>query len=553
VEDRKLNGGDVLVETLISRDVDTVFFVPGGTYTTVLRALSARGNAVRAVATRLESSAVFAAEAYAAIRSRPACVFVSRAPGATNASIGIHTAMQASRPVVLFVANIPRALKQREAFQEIDYQGMYGPIAKAVFDVQSFQDVARVTARALDLAVSGRPGPVVVSVSKDILDTETGDAVLPPAYSPPQGGPEAGALDAAVAAIDAARRPVLLAGEGVAFEGAHADLTALVEACGAGVLAAYRQQDVFDNGHGAWLGQLTLNRTPHIQRALAECDLLLVLGNRMDSVTTADYTPLPATQKLIMVHPDAQVFAAWQPQVALLAHTGPTMRALSARVAPPDAERLAWRGELNAAERVSATAAQLDIHGNVNLAQVIAAFEKTVGEDTILVSDAGTFGRWLQRYYRHRRPRTSLGPVSGAMGYGVPGGLGASVAAPGAQVVVWVGDGGFLMTGHEAAAIVQEQLPVKIIVCDNSAWGSILVHQNKRFPDWDFGTRLRSPDFRTLAEAYGMPAFRVERTADFQVALDGALAEPGPALIHLRLDARDASPYSGAALADAKD
>jgi acetolactate synthase-1/2/3 large subunit len=517
VEDRKLNGGDVLVETLISRDVDTVFFVPGGTYTTVLRALSARGNAVRAVATRLESSAVFAAEAYAAIRSRPACVFVSRAPGATNASIGIHTAMQASRPVVLFVANIPRALKQREAFQEIDYQGMYGPIAKAVFDVQSFQDVARVTARALDLAVSGRPGPVVVSVSKDILDTETGDAVLPPAYSPPQGGPEAGALDAAVAAIDAARRPVLLAGEGVAFEGAHADLTA------------------------------------HIQRALAECDLLLVLGNRMDSVTTADYTPLPATQKLIMVHPDAQVFAAWQPQVALLAHTGPTMRALSARVAPPDAERLAWRGELNAAERVSATAAQLDIHGNVNLAQVIAAFEKTVGEDTILVSDAGTFGRWLQRYYRHRRPRTSLGPVSGAMGYGVPGGLGASVAAPGAQVVVWVGDGGFLMTGHEAAAIVQEQLPVKIIVCDNSAWGSILVHQNKRFPDWDFGTRLRSPDFRALAEAYGMPAFRVERTADFQVALDGALAEPGPALIHLRLDARDASPYSGAALADAKD
>lgn len=548
-----LNGGEVLVQTLISRDVDTVFFVPGGTYTTVLRALSANAPTVRAVATRLESSAVFAAEAYAAVRGKPACVFVSRAPGATNAAIGIHTAMQASRPLVLFVANIPRALKQREAFQEIDYQTMYAPIAKAVFDVHAFHDVARVTARALDLAVTGRPGPVVVSVSKDILDGETGEVPIPARYVAPRGGPEADTLERAVALLDRAQRPLLLAGESIASEGAHAQLQQLAEACGAGVLAAYRQQDVFDNTHEAWIGQLTLNRTEHITRALAECDLLLVLGSRLDSVTTADYTPFAAGQKRIMVHPEASVFAQWQPEVAMLSHTAAAMRALSERAARPHASRLAWRAELNAAERASSTVGELNIHGEVNLAQVIAQFQHAVGEDAILVSDAGTFGRWLQRYYRHAKPRTSLGPVSGAMGYGVPGGLGASAAAPHARVFVWVGDGGFLMTGHECAALVQESLPVKIIVCDNAAWGSILVHQNRRFEGWDFGTRLKSPDFTAMAEAYGMKAFRVSNTDAFAGALQGAMEHPGPALIHLLLDARDVSPYTGAALADAKD
>ncbi len=548
-----MNGGDVLVETLVSRDVDTVFFVPGGTFTTVLRALSERRNEVRAVSTRLESSAVFAAEAYAAVRGKPACVFVSRAPGATNASIGIHTAMQASRPVVLFVANIPRTLKQREAFQEIDYQGMYGPVAKAVLDANAFGEVARVTARALDLAVTGRPGPVVVTVSKDVLDGETGDAVVPARYVPPRGGPEPGALATAVELLDRARHPLILAGEGVAFEGAHGELRRLAEASGAGVLAAYRHQDVLDNEHEAWLGQLTLNRTPHIQRAIAECDLLLAVGARLDSVTTADYTPFPPGQTLVLVHPDPSVFAAWQPEVAMLSHAGPALRALSERVTAPDFDRLAWRRELNAAERATSAVDGVEVHGAVNLAQVIACFQELAGEEAILVSDAGTFGRWLQRYYRHRRPRTSLGPVSGAMGYGVPGGLGASVAAPGRPVFVWVGDGGFLMTGHEAAAIVQEGLPVKIIVCDNAAWGSILVHQHRRFPGWDYGTRLKSPDFAVLAAGYGMPAFPVERTDRFEAALRDAIAEPGPALIHLKLDARDVSPYSGAALAQAKD
>jgi acetolactate synthase-1/2/3 large subunit len=548
-----LNGGEVLVETLVSRGVEAAFFVPGGTYVTVLEALSRKPNAIRSIATRLESSAVFAAETYAALARRPACVFVSRAPGATNAAIGIHTAMQASRPLVLFVANIPRGLKQREAFQEIDYQGMYGPVAKAVFDVQSFADIPRVTARALDLAVTGRPGPVVVSISKDVLDGETGEPALPPAYRAPLAGPDPAALEQVVALLDEARHPLILAGEMIAWEGGHAALAALAEASGAGVLGAYRQQDVLDNTHPAWLGQLTLNRTAHIEEAMASCDLLLSLGCRMDSVTTGDYAPLPAGQALVMVHPEPTVFAAWQPRVAMASHTVSVMQALAGRVRAPDAARLGWRDALHQAEVAGADPAAIAVHGEVNLAQVIRHFQRNVPEDTILISDAGTFGRWLHRFHVHRHPDTSLGPVSGAMGYGVPGGIGAAVAQPGRTAVVWVGDGGFLMTGHEAAVIVQEQLPVKIMVCDNSAWGSILIHQQKRFPGWDFATRLRSPDFATLAKGYGMPAFSVPRTDAFPEALAQAMAVDGPALVHLHLDARDISPYAGAALAGAKD
>lgn len=538
-----MNGGELLLATLRSRGVDTIFYVAGGTYITVLEALS-RQNVVKAIGTRLESSAVFAAEAYTAFARKPACVFVSRAPGATNASIGIHTAMQASRPVVLFVANIPQAMKQREAFQEIDYRLMYGPIAKGVFDVNSFDELAPVAARALDLAMSGRPGPVVVSVSRDILDGPTGEPEVPRPTAPLRAGPDAAALDAAVSLIDAAKRPILIAGEMIHFERAHRELELLADATGIGVMTAYRQQDVFSNEHAGWMGGLGLNRTPHGEKALDECDLLVAVGTRFDSVTTDDYAMLRPDQKLIMVYPEPSEFSQWQPDVAMVAHTRSTLRELADRCAPATPERLAWRDEVHRAEYEFSEPGDVQVHGDVNMAKVITEFKAQVPKDAVLVADAGTFGRWIQRFYRYTVPDTSLGPVSGAMGYGVPGGIGAAVAAPERPVFVWVGDGGFLMTGQEAAVIAQEGLPVKIIVCDNSAWGSILVSQEKRFPGLNYGTILKSPNFTTLAEGYGIPAFRVETSEAFGDALAGALATPGPALIHLMLDSRDVSPFS---------
>jgi acetolactate synthase I/II/III large subunit len=544
-----MNGGEVVVETLLSRGIDTVFFVPGGTYVTVLEALSRVQDRIRSVPTRLESSAMFAAETYSAIRRKPACVFVSRAPGASNAVIGAHTAMQASRPLVLFVANIPRAQKGREAFQEIDYLRMFSPVAKAVFDVNSFEELADVTARALDLAVSGRPGPVVCAIAKDILDGVTGEPTIPSLPAPVVLGAEPGATQVAAGLIRDAKHPIILAGEMIPYEGAVQELMDFAEASGAGVMTAYRQQDVFPNDHPAYFGQLTLNRLPFQTEAWDQCDLVINIGSRLDSVTSADYTLLRDDQKMIMAYPDASVFSQWQADVALGSNAKPALTALTLALASfePPASRITWRDAVHAKEAAYAVPGEIDIQGDVDMAEVITAFAAIVPDDAILSSDAGTFGRWLHRYYRCNAPYSSFGPISGAMGYGVPGAIGAAIADPARPVFAWCGDGGFLMTGQEAATIVQEKLPVTIIVCDNSAWGSILTHQQKRFEDWDFGTRLVSPDFAALGAGYGMTTFTVSKTSEFTDALRGAMDHNGPALIHIKLDLRDVSPYSGSA------
>jgi acetolactate synthase-1/2/3 large subunit len=544
-----MNGGEVVVATLLSREIETVFFVPGGTYVTVLEALSRVQNKIRSVATRLESSAMFAAETYSAIKRKPACVFVSRAPGASNAVIGVHTAMQASRPLVLFVANIPRNQKGREAFQEIDYLRMFSPVAKAVFDVNSFDELADVTARALDLSVSGRPGPVVCAIAKDILDGVTGDPTIPPAPAPVILGAEPTATEAAAALIREAKHPIILGGEMIPFEGAIQELQDFAEASGAGVMTAYRQQDIFPNEHPAHFGQLTLNRLPFQTEAWDKCDLIINIGCRLDSATTSDYTLIRDDQKMIMAYPDASIFSQWQADVALGANAKPALVALTKALTgfEPPAARVAWRDDIHAKEVAYAAPGEIEVVGDVDMAQVIATFGEIVPDDAILSADAGTFGRWLHRYYRSNAPFSNFGPISGAMGYGVPGAIGAAVADPDRPVFAWCGDGGFLMTGQEAAAIVQEKLPVTIIVCDNSAWGSILVHQQKRFGDWDFGTRLVSPDFAMLGRGYGMAAFTVTKTSEFAEALRSSMAHNGPALIHIKLDLRDVSPYSGSA------
>jgi acetolactate synthase-1/2/3 large subunit len=543
-----MNGGEVVVRTLLSRGIDTAFFVAGGTFITVLEAMSRVTDELRAVPMRLESSATFAAEAYAAMRRRPAAVFVTRAPGAANATIGVHNAMQASRPMVLFIAGIPGPQKQREAFQEIDYNLMYRPIAKAVFEVHSFDELANVTARALDLSVSGRPGPVVVSVGRDVLDGPEGTPAIPAPASVPANGADAQAIERVAARIREARHPLILAGEQIAWEGEHDALRRLAEVSGAGVVLAYRQQDVLANDHDAYIGHLTLNRLAHVERALDECDLLISVGSRLDSVTTHDYTFLRDGQALVMAHPDPAAFSQWQPVESVVSNAGPLMcglaDALESSEIPP--ERLKWRQLLNAEERSFGDASQVIVNGDVNLAHVLAHFRANVPADSVICSDAGTFGRWLHRFYPFTQPDTCLGPVSGAMGYGVPAGVGAAtaLAGTGRRAFVFVGDGGFLMTGQEAATIAQEKLPVTIVVCDNSAWGSILVSAQKRFPGMDYGLRLESPDFTALGKGYGLNTHRVENTEQFAPALSAVMADDGPSLIHILLDARDVSPYS---------
>ncbi len=543
-----MNGGEVVVETMLSRGVDTIFVVPGSTNVTIMECLSRNQNKIRSVPTRLESAAVFAADAYAAVKKKPACVICSRAPGAANALIGIHNAMQASRPVVLIVSNIPQRLKGREAFQEANYLTMYAPIAKAVFDVNSFNEIAEVMARALDLSVSGRPGPVVVAISRDILDGPEGDPVIPKAPAPVRVGPDPDAVQGAARLIEESKHPIIVGGEMVNFEAGDKDLVAFAEATGAGVMAAYRQEGCVPSDHASYFGHLSLNRLPFQEEALKDCDLVISMGSRFDSVTCADYTMIRPDQKLIMVYPDPSVFSQWQCDVALGSHTVPAMKAITAALkSKPSKDRIAWRDGIHAKEVAFAQPGEIQIQGDIDMAKVIAHFNATVPQDSIMVSDAGTFGRWVSRYYRFNKPDTELSSVSGSMGYGVPGGIGAQVANPDAPVFVWVGDGGFTMTGNECATLAQEDLPVKVIVCDNSGWGSILVGQNKRFEGWDFCTRLKSPDFATLGRGFGMESWTVRKTDEFPAALEGMLAAKGPAMIHLVQDLRDVSPFTGAA------
>ena len=543
-----MHGGEIVVETWLSRGVDTVFFVPGGTNVTVLEALSRNQNKIRSVSTRLESSAVFAADAYAGIRKKPACVICSRAPGATNASIGIHTAMQASRPVVLFITNIPRRQKGREAFQEINYMEMYAPIAKAVIDVNSLDELAGDVARALDISISGRPGPVVVAISKDILDEEADDPLIPKPAAPVRFGPDALAVDRAARLIESSKHPIILAGELVGFESASNELEKFAEATGAGVMTAYRQQDSIRADHPSHFGHLSINRLPFQEQALKESDLIIAVGSRLDSVSTADFTMLRPDQKLIMIYPEPSAFAQWQADAALGSNVIPAMEAIAnALSAPPPPDRIAWRDKVHQAEVDFAKPGEIEIQGDIDMAQVIEHFNKSVPKESVMVSDAGTFGRWITRYYRFNEPNTELSPVSGAMGYGVPGGIGAQIANPDAPVFVWVGDGGFLMTGNECAVIVQEKLPVKLIVCDNNCWGSIMVHQQKTFEGWDFGTRLQSPDFAAIGRGFGMPTWTVAKTEEFAGALEEMMAVDGPAMLHILQDLRDVSPYSGSA------
>jgi acetolactate synthase-1/2/3 large subunit len=422
---------------------------------------------------------------------------------------------------------------------------MYGSVAKAVIEPEHARQIPDVTARALALSVSGRPGPVVVVLPKDITEGDAGDASVPEPGGLPSAGPDPDALARAAALIDAARHPVVIAGEMVAFECAQDALIAFAEASGAGVCAAYRRQDTFPNDHPAYLGHLEINRVEFQDAAWRDCDLVIAAGSRLDGVSTQDFSMIRPDQKLIHIFPDPDVLARWRSEAALAAGVAPTLAALTKAVRAPGRERLAWRERVHAAYLAFSTPGEVPVHGEVDMARIVEEVDRAAPEDAVILCDSGTFARWVHRYYRFTRPGTQAGPMSGAMGYAVPGALGTALAKPEAPTIAFVGDGGFLMTGQEMTTAVQHNLPIKVVLCDNNAWGSILTSQQKKYgPEGEFATRLKSPDFAMVARGYGVHAAAVARTAEFAAAFAEAMAHDGPALIHLLLDDRDISPFT---------
>jgi acetolactate synthase-1/2/3 large subunit len=537
------SGGQVLVDQLVRHGADLAFGVPGESYLAVLDAL--RDAPLRLIVTRHESGAANMAEAYGKLTGRPGVCMVTRGPGATNASNGVHTAMQDSTPMLLFVGQVARETIGREAFQELDYRAVFGTMAKWATQIDRAERVPEIVARAYAVATSGRPGPVVIALPEDMLASQVD--VPDAAPHRPLAGPRPDERDMARLAelLSQARAPLAIVGEGGWTAQTGADVAAFAEAQAVPVAASFRCQDYVDNASPAYAGHAALAMDPALATRMREADLLLAIGGRLGEIPTAGYTlvrPGAPTQRLVHVHPDArEIGAVYPPELGIVA--GLEAFAAAARALEP-AGADARAGLLEAAhgeyERNLAEARELP--GALQMTAVMAALRERLPADAILTNGAGNFSVWAHRYYQFRRYPTQLGPRSGSMGYGVPAAVAAKAVHPDRPVVCVAGDGDFLMTGQELATAVQEELAVIVLVVNNAMYGTIRMHQERHYPGRVVGTDLRNPDFVAYARAFGAHGALVERSEDFAGALDEALGCGRPALIELRVDPQAITP-----------
>lgn len=541
--------GHALVEALIAQGIETVFGVPGESFLAVLDGFHEHADRIRFVACRQEGGAAFMAEAGAKLSGKPGVCFVTRGPGATNASIGLHTAFQDSTPMLLFIGQVGSDMRDREAFQELDYRAVFGPnslgFAKWATEIPSADRLPEYVARAFHVAQQGRPGPVVLALPEDMLTTATTARVLE-RVEPAQAWPAPGGLREVRSLLLAAQRPLVIAGGGGWTPEATHALERFAENWQLPVGCAFRRQDLFDNGHRLYAGDVGIGINPKLAQRVKDADLVIALGARLDEMTTGGYTLLAAprpAQKLIHVHAGPEelgrVYAA---DLLLQSSMASAAKALESLAAPTQLPWVDW-----------AAAARADYEGNqlphpvepLDMAAVVQALTRHA-PDAIYTNGAGNYSGWLHRYHRygalHRTGRTQLAPTSGAMGYGLPAAVAASLLAPGRHVVNLAGDGDFLMNGQELATATaygagREGAGRLIsIVVDNGTYGTIRMHQEREYPVRVSGTALANPDFAALARAYGWAGERVEATAEFEPALVRALERREPTLLHLVLD-----------------
>jgi acetolactate synthase-1/2/3 large subunit len=533
-------GGQRLVDQLVAQGVDVVFGVPGESYIAVLDALL--DAPVRYVTCRHEAAAANMAEAYGKLRGRPGVCMVTRGPGATHAACGIHTADHDSTPLVVLVGQAPRSLLGRHAFQELDYPSVFGSLTKWTAQVEAADDVAESVAQAFSVASAGRPGPVVLAFPEDVLvETTTSATVAPAKDARPR--PSEDELTALRALLATAERPLVIVGEGGWRASASDDVLAFARANALPVAASFRCQDYVDNHADAYCGPLTLGGDPRLADRVREADLILALGGRLGEITTQAYALLAAprpSQTLVHVHPDpSELGSVVEPAlgiVSALPEAAAALRALS----PVTPRWEAWTAGARA-DYVDNLRHRL-LPGAVDMGAVMEHLRDRLPDDAILTSGAGNFTVWAHRFYEFRRYGTQLAPTSGAMGYGVPAAIAASIVRPGSVVVCIAGDGDFLMSAQELATAVQEHAPIVVVVVDNGMLGTIRMHQERHYPGRVSGTDLRSPDFAAIARAYGGHGERVERTDGFGPALERALASGLPAVVHVLADPEAITP-----------
>jgi acetolactate synthase-1/2/3 large subunit len=531
-----LSGGQLIVAALCAHRVDMAFGVAGESYLEVLDALFDAPQ-IRLVTCRQEGGAAFMAEAYGKLTGKPGVLLVTRGPGACNASIGIHTAFQDSTPMVVLVGQVARHQIDREAFQEVDFRKMFAPLAKWVTHVDMAERVPELINQAFQVATSGRPGPVVLALPEDMLRDRRAAAVIGP-YRAVRAHPGAADLADLRQLLAAAERPVMLVGGSGWTDEACRDIAQFAQANDLPVCCSFRRQDIVDNRLPCFVGDLGTGASPALVRRVKEADLLLAIGARIGEITSQSYSLLgiPDPGKvLIHVHAGAEELGrVFRPSLAIQSGM-PEFAAAAAGLAPvPTARWSGWR----AAARADYEAGLVPDTANsaLDLGNIMVWLRDHLPQDAIVTSDAGNFSGWPNRFLQYRRPGRQLGPTSGAMGYGVPAAVAAKLVHPNRLVVGFCGDGGFMMTGQELATSMLEGVGPIILIFNNAMYGTIRMHQERRFPGRVVGTALKNPDFLGLAQAYGAFGASVTRTDEFAPAFEEAAAQKGAAIIELKMD-----------------
>lgn len=528
-------GGRILVDTLLAQGCDRIFHVPGESFLAVLDALHDTPQ-IDLVTCRQEGGVGFMACADGAMTGRPGVAFVTRGPGATNASIGVHVAMQDSVPMLLFIGDVDRGMRDREGFQEVDFQAMFAPLAKLALRIDDARRIPEYVARAYATAVNGRPGPVVIALPEDML-CDVVEAIDRPRVDRVVQDTDIVAELAARELLANAANPVAIIGGGHWDDATRTEVEAFAIAFGLPLAAAFRRQDAVDNACPVYAGNLGYGPGPKLVARIKAADVVLVLGARLGEATTDGYaliTPDHLGQVLIHVHPDPdELNRVYRTDLAICGDPGAFARMMTVPTsdvianpagAEAHAEWLAW----------STPAARDGV--TMDLGPCVAAMRARLPTDTIICNGAGNYSGWWHRYWRYGGKPTQLAPTAGAMGYGVPAAVAAALRFPDRQVVALAGDGCFLMNGQELATAVQHGADMLVLVIDNGGYGTIRMHQEREYPARLSGTRLANPDFAALARAYGAWAETVDRTEDFTPALDRALAESGVKLLHIRTD-----------------
>ena len=535
-----VNGGRLLVDCLVAQGADRIFTVPGESFLAVLDALHDTPQ-IETVVCRQEGGAAFMACADGAMTGKPGVCFVTRGPGATNASIGVHVAMQDSQAMLLFIGDVDRGMKDREGFQEVDFGAMFGPLAKLVLRIDDPARIPEYVARAWNVALAGRPGPVVIALPEDMLLEEvTGAQPRPPVTRAAQAVcPDA--MGVLVEMIEAAASPVAIVGGAGWHAKAREHFTSFAERIGLPVAGAFRRQDAISNASPVWAGNLGYGPNPKLVERIKQADLVIAVGARLGEATTDSYTlitPEHPGQLLVHVHPDPnELGRVYRADLAICADMAEFAEAADLW----DDDLISFdAGQEAHLEWLDWTTAKPAPYP-LDMAACVTAMRDMLPGDSIICNGAGNFSGWWHRYWHYDGFPTQLAPTAGAMGYGVPAAVAAALRHPERQVVALAGDGDFLMNGQELATAVQYGCDLLVVLIDNSAYGTIRMHQEREFPERVSGTSLHNPDFAALAVAYGGWAAKVETTDQFKAALAEAQGRKGLRLLHLIIDVEQLS------------